>query len=105
MKEITRYALIDSLGTAVYVILVASLIYSLGHSGFEAGNALIVPIFMLLLFIFSAAFTGLLVFGRPVMWYLDGNKKEAMSLLFYTLGILLVTTVIAFLVLILLIQF
>ncbi len=103
MKEITKYSLLDSLGTAVYIVLVASLIYSLSNSGFQVGNALVVPIFMLMLFVFSAAFTGLLVFGRPVMWYLDGKKKEALSLLVYTLAILLIATIIAFLVLLFLV--
>lgn len=98
-----KYAWLDALGTAVYIVLVASLIYSLSHSGFQAGNDLIVPIFMLLLFVFSAAFTGSLVFGRPVMLYLDGKKKEALTLVFWTLGILLVLTIIAFLVLLFLI--
>ena len=34
------------------------------------------------------------------MWYLNGEKKEAISLLAYTLGILLVIIVVAFLLLI-----
>ena len=55
---------------------------------------------MLMLFVFSAAFTGTLVLGRPIVWYLNGKKREALSLLFYTLGVFLAITLIAFLFLI-----
>ena len=44
----------------------------------------LVPIVMLMLFVFSAAVTGSLIFGQPVLWYLDGKKKEAGSLLVAT---------------------
>jgi len=45
---------------------------------------------MLLVLVFSAALTGILIFGRPAIWYLDGKKSEALFLLFYTLGALLI---------------
>jgi len=38
----------------------------------------------LLLFVVSAAITGYLVFGQPILYYLDGQKKEALGLLGYT---------------------
>lgn len=47
---------------------------------------------ILLLFVFSAALTSMLIFGRPVLWYLDGKKKEAISLLTHTLVIFLIIT-------------
>ena len=100
MKNTLRYALVNSFGTAAYVTLIASFIYSLGSWFPEDGKSVFIPIAMLMLFVFSAAFTGLLVLGRPVMWYLDGKKKEAISLLFYTLEIFLIITVIVFLLLV-----
>ena len=100
MGKITKYALLNSLGTSVYVIAIASFLYFLGKN-FPGGNeSVFIPIFMLMLFVFSAAFTGILVFGRPIMWYLDGKKKEALSLLFHTLLIFFVVTIIAFALLI-----
>ncbi|MEK7174665.1 MAG: hypothetical protein AAB759_03335 [Patescibacteria group bacterium] len=59
---------------------------------------MLAPAAMLLLFVFSAGVTSSLVFGRPVLWYVEGKKQEALSLLFYTLGFLFVITVILFLV-------
>ena len=94
MQEITRYALINSVGTALYIILIVSFMY-LGVKGiFGREETILIPIAMLMLFVFSAAFTGALVFGRPIMWYLDGKKRQALSLIFYTLGFFLLITII-----------
>mgnify|MGYP001601947052 FL=1 len=103
MKDVVKYASINSLGTAFYITVLVSLGYFLGPS-FDNTKSVMIPIAMLLLFVFSAAFTGSLVFGRPVIWYLDGKKREALSLLVYILGILLVITIIVFFFLILLIM-
>ena len=103
MKDIAKYATINALGASLYVILIASLIYSFGNGNFGVNKTVLVPIAMLMLFVFSAAFTGSLVFGKPIMWYLDGKKKEALSLLLYTLAIFFIITIIIFLFLIVLI--
>lgn len=46
------------------------------------------PIIMLSLLVLSAAIMAILVFGRPVMLYLDNQKKDAVVMLFYTIGCL-----------------
>ena len=99
MNKIIKRAFIDSVGTAAYIILVVSFIFSLQIFASKQDN-IIIPIAMLLLFVFSAALTGSLVFGKPIMMYLDGKKKEAVSLVAYTLGILLAITILAFITLI-----
>ena len=102
MREITRYALLDSIGTALYIILIVSFM-NLGVQGvLGRKETILIPIAMLMLFVFSAAFTGMLVFGRPIMWYLDGKKRQAVSLIFYTLGFFLIMAIIAILFMILL---
>ena len=99
MNKIIKRAFIDAIGTTAYIILVASFMFSL--QGFESKeDIIIIPIAMLLLFVCSAAITGFLVFGKPVMLYIDGKKKEAISLLSYTLGILVLITLISFIFLI-----
>ena len=100
MKNTIKYAWINALATSAYIVLVASFIYILGNAFPGPDKTILIPIAMLLLFVFSAAFTGFLVFGRPVMWYLDGKRKEAIFLLFYTLAILFIITLVAFLILI-----
>ena len=102
--EIMRHAWINALATSAYVILVATFIYFISQGLFGQNDTILIPIAMLMLFVFSAAFTGVLVFGRPIIWYLNGKKREALSLLFYTLGIFLAVTFITFLFLILLIS-
>ena len=100
MNKIIKSALIDAAGTTLYVILVASFMFYLqGNAPKEEINTVFIPIAMLLLLVVSAALTGSLVFGKPVMMYLDGKKKEAVSLIGYTLGFLFIITVTAFIIL------
>lgn len=104
MKNILKHSLINGIGTAIYVILIASFIYYLGNNSIIPEDTVFIPIALLLLFVFSAAFTGILVFGKPILWYLDGKKIEATYLLFYTLTIFSMITIIAFILLITLIH-
>ena len=99
-NTILKHATLNAVATALYIILIASfLFYAPKVIGPGPANTVLVPIVMLLLFVFSAALTGLLVFGRPVLWYLDSKKKEALSLLAATLLIFLIITLGAFLTL------
>ena len=99
-NNIIKIAVLNALLTALYVAAIASfLFYAPKILGLNKPDTVLVPIVMLSLFVFSAALTGMLIFGRPALWYVDGKKKEAISLLAYTLGIFLVITIIALLVL------
>lgn len=51
------------------------------------------PVVFLLLFVVSASVMCLLVFGKPVMMYIDGKKREAVELLVSTIAILATITV------------
>lgn len=99
MDQIIKRAVLNAVGTLAYIVLVVSFIFSLRILP-EPEDMIIVPIAMLLLFVCSAAITGFLVFGKPVMLYLDGKKKEAVTLLSYTLGILVLITLLVFILLI-----
>jgi hypothetical protein len=97
---ILRYAGLNALGTALYVAFVASLFfYAPRLFGGNGKDSVLIPFAMLLLFVLSAAVTGMLVLGRPVLWYLEGKKREAVSLLLTTVGCLFVITAFAFLAL------
>ena len=95
-SQIITSALINSLSTAIYVMLIAILLYSGEQGFFEKMNSAFIPIIMLMIFVFSAAFTGFLMLGKPVMWYLDNKKKEAVFLFFYTLAFFLIIILILF---------
>ncbi len=99
-NSIIKNAALNAVVTALYVAVIASfLFYAPKVFGPNRTNTVLVPIVVLSLFVFSAAVTGILVFGQPVLWYLDGKKKEAISLLVYTLGIFLLITIAALLAL------
>lgn len=92
-KNIIKNACIDAFLTALYIVLIATFLSNTSHIfGGDNGDSktVLIPIMMLLLLVISAAITGSLVFGRPILWYLDGKKKEAIYLLGYTIGILFI---------------
>jgi uncharacterized membrane protein len=66
----------------------------------QGPDTVFMPMAMLMLFVFSAAVTSGLVLGRPIMWYLDGKKKEAIHLLVSTLSIFFVLLISAVLLII-----
>lgn len=56
-----------------------------GEKYFESVNESIASIAFLTLFVLSAAVTGGLVLGKPVLMYLDNQKSDAIKLFIYTL--------------------
>lgn len=100
-SKIFIFSLINAVGVFVYVALVAWLMMN-GERIFGKMQNFWGPVAFLLLFIFSALVTGLLVFGRPVYLWLNNNKKEAIKMLLFTVADLFVITLAALLVNILL---
>jgi len=97
--NITKHAFLNALFTALYVAAIASMVFYAGKIFADTEDIVLIPIGMLCLLVSSAALTGFLIFGRPVQWYLDGKKKEALSLLGWTLGFLFAITLVVFLIL------
>jgi hypothetical protein len=95
MGSIAKWAVINSLSTFLYIVLLVSAVFFLGRVNPQIEETVFLPIGMLTLFVFSAALTSALVFGRPIMWYLGGKKKEAFQLLASTLVIILLLAVIS----------
>lgn len=98
-NNIIKIAALNALATTAYIVAVASFLFYAPKVFKSGDDTVLIPIVMLMLFVFSAATTGLLLFGRPAFWYLDGKKKEALSLLVSTLIIFLLITLVAFFVL------
>lgn len=92
MKKILNYALSNAFGTAVYVSLVATFLYFAGQFN-QPDKTILIPTAMLMLLVLSVAIVGSLLFGRPLIWYLDGKKKDAIKLLLWTLGTFLILTI------------
>lgn len=94
-SKLLKISLLNSLGVLVYVCLVALLMFNaekwIGRVNGPWGVAA-----MLLLFVVSALVTSLLVLGRPAMMYFNNAKSEAVKLLMYTVGWLVIIAVVAF---------
>jgi len=89
-KQIILRALWDALGVAAYVILFAWIINNL-EGWFGGGEpGWLGPALMLLVFIVSACVTGSLVLLKPILLYVEGQRKEAVYLFVYTIGFLVV---------------
>ena len=88
--------LLHAIGVAAYVALVALLPQHAERLFGGHEHKLMFPIMFLLLFVISAAITGTLVLGRPVLAYLDGRKSEAITIFLATIGWLLVLLMAAF---------
>ena len=100
MNPTTKHALINSISVSIYVTAIATLFNILGKTQ-NTTNSILIPITMLLLLVFSVALMGTLIFGRPLIWYLDNKKKEAIQLLAYTILFIFAITLIAIISLIL----
>jgi hypothetical protein len=94
-KKLLKLSLIQALGVVAYITLIANIMQN-GNKIFGPKDTYLTPVMVLLLFVISASITAGLTFGRSVLWYLDGQKKEAVSLFFYVIGWLFVFMVLVF---------
>lgn len=84
-QRIYRNSLLHALGLAFYVFLVVSIMQN-GENWFGQMNNIWGGFAILMLLVLSAGVCGILVFGKPVMLYLDNFKKEAVKFLLVTLA-------------------
>jgi hypothetical protein len=101
-KKLMKEALLLALGEVVYVFLVATFFQNANRL-FDNGkpDSFLAPVIVLMLLVLSAAISGALVLGRPLLMYLDGKKKEAMELFGYILGWLFILFILLALALVL----
>jgi uncharacterized protein YybS (DUF2232 family) len=93
----------QSLGHSVLVLLYVGAVASIMNNGsrwFGKKDTAWTPVAVLMLLVLSAAITGTLVLGRPLIMYLDGAKKEALKFFAYTIGWLFLLTIIIFVVMV-----
>lgn len=95
-SKIVKRAIINSLAIAAYVTVVGIFMFNANHV-FGTQDKFLTPVVVLLLLVLSASVTGSLLFGQPVMWYVDGKKQEALRLLAATIASLAVITLLAIL--------
>jgi hypothetical protein len=98
--KLVKHALLASLLASAYIACVVTLLTN-AERLFGIKENVLAPIGVLLLFVVSAAVMGLVIFGKPVMLYLDGSKKEGVHLLLYTVGFLILIAFLLFIALVL----
>ena len=94
-SKLVQYSLVHSIGVLVYVYLVA-LVMQNGEKIFGKASDVISIMGFLMLFVLSAAIVGSLVLAKPLMLYLDKDRKEALKLFAMTLGWLLILLIVVF---------
>ena len=94
-SKLILYGFLHSLGVVIYVFWVV-IVMNQANSLFGQMDDLWGPIAMLLLFTVSAAICGLLVFGKPVLLFLKGEKTASVKLTLYTVGLLFLETAFIF---------
>ncbi len=94
MKNLYKWSFVHAVGIVVYITIVATIMQN-GEKLFGKEDNFITPIAFLLLFTLSASVVGLLGLGRPVSLYLDGKKKDAVTLLVLTMGWIGIFTIFA----------
>ena len=91
--------ILHSLGHAALVVLYVTVITRVMANAehiFGRMQTFWGPIAFLLLFVCSATITGVLVLGRPVILYLNNQKREAIAFLFMTIGWLALVIIVIF---------
>ena len=86
-----------AVGELVYIFLVVLFMQNAQKILGNDQNIISMTAFLLLL-VFSASFSGAMVLGKPIMLYLDGKKKEALTLFGFTLGWFLLFIIIAIII-------
>ncbi len=97
-NKLSMNSFLNALGTVLYIALVAWLM-SNGNKIFENKPEILNGIGILLLFVLSALITGLLVLGKPIYLYWEGQKIKGIKLLIATALWLIIFTTIIFIIL------
>lgn len=81
-----KYSLIHAFLATAYIFCVVAFI-SCADKVIKIDNIpFFGPVIILLLLVLSVTIMGVLIFGKPALLYLDNQKKDALTLLFSTVG-------------------
>ena len=87
-KKLLGWAAVHAFLAYAYIFCIALGLRATSKNAVNYVPDFFAPIIMLSLLVLSASVMAILVFGRPVMLYLDNQKKDAVTMLFYTIGCL-----------------
>ena len=98
-KKIVKQSLSYAALAILYIALVATIMNNAARIFGQQEKTVLAPIGFLLLLVVSAATMGMLIFGKPVMLYIDGKKREAVAMAVCTIGSLAIFTAMLFVIL------
>jgi hypothetical protein len=88
-NRIVPRAFIHAFAELAYISFVSWVMFN-GQALFgQQKDSFVSPIVFLLLFVISALISGLLILAKPAMLFMEGSRKEAVNMLIYTLGFLI----------------
>jgi hypothetical protein len=93
--KLIKISLMNAILSALYIAIVSWLMTN-GQKLFGKTAGVLGGVATLLLFVISATVMGSLILGRPVLMYLDGLKKEALQLFYFTVTWLIIIAIIIF---------
>ena len=96
--KILKQSLFFSSLAIFYIVIVSTVMQNASRFIGSDNDSMFAPIVFLLLLVISAATMGVLIFGKPVMLYIDGKKREAVQMVAYTISCLAIFTVLLFVV-------
>ena len=93
-NNLIKIAFINAFGVLAYISIFAFAITHLQKWFQPKGDTWLSPVLFLSVFIVSACITGSLILLKPILLYIEGQKKEAVNLFFFTIGFLALMAVI-----------
>jgi hypothetical protein len=91
--------IINAISASAYIILIVTIINFVSQTQKHKSDTLIVPIMFLSLLTLSVAVMAYLFFYKPLQLFIEGKKKEALTLFTQTLGAFGIITVIVLILL------
>lgn len=89
-KKIVKQSLLFSSLVVLYIALVATIMSRAEQIVGQGDKTVLAPIIFLLLLVVSVATMGILIFGKPIMLYMDGKKRDAVIMMICTVSCLAV---------------
>jgi Na+/serine symporter len=89
----TKNPFINAFSALLYILVVATVMNSMMQTQ-KGPDTIVAPILILSMFTLSAAVMGFLFLSNPLQLYLDGKKKNAVTLFLQTVGVFAVSTAI-----------
>lgn len=90
--SLIRQGFLHAAGVALYTSLVGSLMFNAERFFGGKPDTVLAPISVLTLLVLSVGIVGCLIFLKPILVYLDGQKAEAVKLVVATLVWLAIIT-------------